>query len=207
MGLAEDITEIGRLIDAYDQQFPACHVFNDDWPPLEIRGERLSTPDWVACRVLPSALAFPDVVALEQELGIQFPPMFRAYLLARFHLFDQVHAHHHNHQISWPPIPSRDSFRAVREYIRGWQTLIAAGYIPFAEWGDGWGPMCFDTARREPDGECPVVWMDHELLHHIGPEACGNRANVEPLARPLYASSRELILDVFTVPPTHGTNQ
>ena len=28
--------------------------------------------------------------------------------------------------------------------------------------------MCFDAFNRASDGECPVVWMDHELLIPLG---------------------------------------
>ena len=59
--------------------------------------------------------------------------------------------------------PVEKPLKPIRELMKGWQPLIAAGYIPFAEWGDGWGPMCFDSVKRSPDGDCPVVWMDHEL--------------------------------------------
>ncbi len=210
MGLAEDVAEIGRLIDAYDGRCPACHVIVDgQLPPPEMRGELLSSPGWVECRVLPSTLTLTDVVVLEREYGIEFPPAYRAYLLARFHLHDQVHAHRHDDQlIFWTAVPSRDSFRPLRERIDQWRPLIDAGYIPFAEWGDAWGPMCFDTAQRRPDGECPVVWMDHDLLHRVVLDRCGERQNLEPLAQRLYDSSRELILDVFSIPSqARGTNQ
>jgi hypothetical protein len=203
MGLAEDITEIGQMIDAFDARYPACHVVVDEpgreHPPLDMRAERLSSPDWVACKVLHSALCETDIVAVEREFGVELPPVFRAYLLARFHLHDQVHGRRHNNQlIFWPPVPSRDSLDPLREHLRGWPVLIEAGYIPFAEWGDGWGPMSFDAAGRRPDGDCPVVWMDHELLFRVGVERCRVRANVEPLAQRVYDSCRELINDVFT---------
>lgn len=203
MGLAEDIAEIGRMIDAFDARYPACHVVVDkpgyEDPPLDMRGERLSSPDWVACKILPSTLREADVTAVERECRVVFPPVFRAYLLTRFHLHDQVHGRRHNNQlIFWPPLPSRDSLGPLRERLRGWPVLIEAGYVSFAEWGDGWGPMSFDTAQRRPDGDCPVVWMDHELLFQVGPENCRERATVEPLAQRVYDSCRELLTDVFT---------
>jgi hypothetical protein len=201
MGLAEDVAEIGRRIDTLTARNPWCVVVvDDDNPPPEIRGETLDSPGWIVSRVLPSTLTEIEVVAVEHLLGVQFPPSFRAYLLARFHLIDQCHAASFQNQlVCWPCVPSRQSFDPVVRYVRSWRALLGAGYIPFAQWGDGWGPMCFDTARRAPDGECPVVWMDHELLH--GP--LHHRSHVEPLARPLYANSREMIFDLFA--PPHET--
>ena len=84
--------------------------------------------------------------------------------------------------------------------MRAWEPVIAAGYVPFAEWGDGWGPMCFDTERRAADGDCPIVWMDHEVLVPIGEERWRVRKKVLPLAQPLYDSCRELLIDVFASP-------
>ena len=57
--------------------------------------------------------------------------------------------------------------------------------------------MCFDTGRRAPDGDCPVVWMDHEVLVPLGEEHWRIRGTVLPLAQPLYESCPELLADVF----------
>ena len=70
-------------------------------------------------------------------------------------------------------------------------------FIPFAEWGDGWGPMCFDTRRHASDGDCPIVWMDHEILAPLGEQRRRMRKEVLPLAQPLYETFRELLTDVF----------
>jgi len=60
--------------------------------------------------------------------------------------------------------------------------------------------MCFDTSQRRPDGECPVIWLDHEPLITVGPENCRRREAISSLAQPLYASSREFLEDVFSLP-------
>lgn len=205
MALADDIAEYARLIDEYDQVQPAFHVVAErrgiEWPPPEMRVRVLDTPDWVECRVLPSSLNLGDVLVFERELGIELPSAYRAYLLARYHLHDQLRAtRHEDQQIFWTPVPSHDSLEPLRKHVRDWGVLLGAGYVPFAEWGDGWGPMCFDTRQRDSDGECPVVWLDHELLFRVGVERCSVRENIESLARPLYPTSREMILDVFSNP-------
>ena len=86
--------------------------------------------------------------------------------------------------------------RKLRKEIRAWHPLLAAGFVPFAEWGDCWGPMCFDSHRRAADGDCPVVWIDHERLIPLGP-AMGERQAVLPWVQPLYDSCREFLDDVF----------
>jgi hypothetical protein len=152
---------------------------------------------WVEWQPLPSTLHDADVDALESDLGVQFPPLFRAYLLSRFHLFDQVKSRRYDQQIFMTHTPSRQPLKPLRDLMVAWRPLIDAGFIPIAEWGDGWGPMCFDTAQRDANGECPVVWMDHELLIPLGEEACRHRESVRPFVRRLYSSFREFLVDVF----------
>jgi hypothetical protein len=83
--------------------------------------------------------------------------------------------------------------------MRSWRQLIDAGFIPFTQWGDGWGPMCFDAQHRASDGDCPIVWLDHERL--IPPEICLQREQVMPWVQPLYGSCREFLEDVFVRNP------
>ena len=44
-------------------------------------------------------------------------------------------------------------------------TLLGDGYVQFARPDTGsYDPVCFDTTRRATDGECPLVWIDHEEI-------------------------------------------
>ena len=95
-------------------------------------------------------------------------------------------------------VPSNNPLGPLKGILTGWESLIGAGYIPFAQWGDGWGPMCFDNQQRS-DGDCPIVWMDHELLIPLGPEQCSERNNLTPLAQPLYDNTRDFLEDVFAI--------
>ena len=60
--------------------------------------------------------------------------------------------------------------------------------------------MCFDARRRAPDGECPIVWMDHESIIPLDGRA-RERGAVEPFAQAVYASSREFLSDLFQPMP------
>ena len=60
--------------------------------------------------------------------------------------------------------------------------------------------MCFDVGARGADGDCPVVWLDHEHVIPLGEEAGGRREAMQPLARPLYGSCGEFLFDVFGRP-------
>jgi len=154
---------------------------------------------WVEWRMLPSNLTENEVLAIEMEFAVKFPPLFRAYLLARFQRFNQVTSRRYDQLVLMPDTPVEKPLKPIRDLMLSWRPLINADYIPFAEWGDGWGPMCFDTFLRDTNGDCPIVWMDHELIIPLGPEACQRRESVFPFAKPLYASFREFLIDVFEV--------
>lgn len=202
MGLTEDIAFVRVTLEAFAKiDAPHMGVASVDGsggvPPEMFDGD-VDDEGWVAWRMLPSTLTNADVSKLESEFAIQLPPLFRAYLLAGFQLFDQVHSSRHDQLIFNTDVPSHDPLGPIRQLINAWKPLLSAGYIPFAEWGDSWGPMCFDIEKRNPDGDCPVVWMDHELLIPLGPEKCGDRNSVTPHVNLLYDSYRGFFDDVFS---------
>lgn len=149
-------------------------------------------------------VARADVSLLEADFGIRFPPWFREYLLAAFQLCDQVGSVKYDQLIMNPDVPSNDRLGPTREMIESWRPLIDSNYVPFAQWGDGWGPMCFDTAQRREDDDCPIVWMDHALVIPLGTDKLRQRAAVEPCVNTLYASYREYFFDVFGTPWERG---
>jgi hypothetical protein len=206
MGLAEDIAEVGRLLDAHVARVPpgvvaGRHVALEDpedhGVPPDMQVGEVDEEGWVDWRMIPSTLRESDVAAVEREFGVAFPPLFRAYLLARHHLFDGFHSRRHDQLVSLPELPSHAPLRRLRNELKGSGPLVAAGLIAFGVWGDGWGPVCFDDHARAADGDCPVVWADHEELTTLGEERCRVRAEVQPLLEPLYGSFREMLADLF----------
>lgn len=201
MAVKEDIAFVGELLDAYAVNAWRMGVATAGprrfCVPPEMQVGEVNAEGWVEWRVLPSTLNEADVTAVEQEFGVQFPPLFQAYLLSRFHLFHQVRSRRYNQQILMTDTPAGMPLEPLRNLMSSWRSLIDAEFIPFAEWGDGWGPMCFDSARRGADGDCPVVWMDHEALISLESEQCRQRASVLPLAQLLYESCRQFLTDVF----------
>ncbi len=201
MSVAEDIAFVGHLIDAYAvdayRMGVAMEADEDFGIPPEMQVGEVDDEGYVAWRVLPSTLLQADVTAVEKEFAVTFPPLFRAYLLARFHRFDQVKSRQYDQQILMTDTPSEKPLKPLRDLMLAWRSLIDADYVPFAQWGDGWGPMCFDRATIDADGVSPIVWIDHEKLVNRNPEQCPQRASVMPLVQPLYRSCREYLLDVF----------
>jgi hypothetical protein len=201
MSLADDIAFVGQLLDRYAvNAFRRSGAQEDPEgagvPPAMQVGE-VDDDGYVDWQILPSTLTDVEVCALEREFEIQFPPLFRAYLLARFHLFDQVGSRKYGQQILMTDTPMGKPLAPIRFEMTAWRPLIDAGFIPFAEWGDGWGPMCFDVQKRSSVGDCPINWFEHEWLHSLDEKKCRQRENLVPLVQPLYSSCREFLLDVF----------
>jgi hypothetical protein len=201
MATADDSAFVGQLLDAYAidawRMSVAANDPTDSGAPPEMQVGEVDADGWVEWRILPSTLKDGDVSGLENEFGVKFPPVFRAYLLARFQLFDQVRSRRYDQQIFMTDTPAGKPLNPLRELMTTWRPLIDAGFVPFAQWGDGWGPMCFDAVQRRAEGDCPVVWMDHEALIPLGPDRIRRREAVAPLVQPLYDSCREFLVDVF----------
>ena len=195
-----DIDHVGGLIDAYAAAHPPVGVAEeepgDGGVPRQLWDGPVNDEGWVQWRPLPSTLTPEEVAAVEAEAGVEFPPLFRAYLLSRFQLFDQLHSARHDQVVIMTPVPPDEPLSPLRELFDAWGSLVPASYLPFALWGDAWGPMCFDL-HHASDGDRPVVWMDHELLVPLAEADRGRREIVGPLARPLYGSFREFLEDVF----------
>lgn len=203
MTLDDDISFVRTRLEGYflvdAPHMSVASVDGSDGVPPEMFDGDVDGEGWVAWRMLPSTLSNADVFQLENEFSIQFPPLFRAYLLAAFQLFDQILSTRYDQLIFNTDVPSNNPLGPTRNLIVAWKPLLSAKFIPFAEWGDGWGPMCFDVKNRRDDGDCPIVWMDHELLIPMGEEKCGDHDSVLPHVNPLYESYREFFEDAFSV--------
>jgi hypothetical protein len=201
MSLDDTITRMGNALDAYAARAHRRDIAAEDGdlygvPPAMADGP-VDEDGWVGWRMHPSTIGVSDVDALQGMTGHSLPPSFRAYLLARCHLFDQVHCAGRQQLVSLPRMPSDDPLAHLRQLIEAWRPLLVGGYVPFAQWGDGWGPMCFDTCAVDEYGEYSIVWFDHEQVYFPVPEGYSTREWVEGWAEPLYGSFQALFNDAF----------
>lgn len=148
--------------------------------------------------MLPSTLKEESIIAVETEFNVPFPPLFRAYLTARFHLFSELSFSEGSETVSilLPALPCDNPLGELRGFI-DWGPFLHTGFVPFGDYQIGYGPLCFDSTKQLPDGDCPVVWFDHDELFSLSEEQLGNRESVEPLAHPLFSSFRELLAKIF----------
>ncbi len=199
MSLESDIQSIRSMLEATYEHYWAMSVAADDpsdsGVPPEMQVGEVNEDGWVEWKLLDSKISLRDVTNLENEFQIQFPDYYRAYLLSACHLFDEVVSEKYDQQIMMPAISSAAPLSETRQSLQAWSELIHAGFIPIGQWGDGWGPICFDTTKRN-EGDCPLVWMDHELIIPLG-ESMRDRERLEPFIQPLWANSHEFLEDLF----------
>ena len=117
--------------------------------------------DEVGWKPIPSTVTDTDLNTLEVFAGANFPPAYRTFLKYR-HFYDltEVGVRFSSHAVdTW-----RDTLE--REYmIEPKERIVGIGLIPFgSEAMMDAGPVCFDTRGKSPDGDCPVVYWDHEWV-------------------------------------------
>src|SRR6185369_9323410 len=102
------------------------------------------------------------------QLPAPFPPLFE-HLLTNYRwsniYIDRLKL------LSNPPGLGFDGFAAeMFGDAELMNVLLPGGYIPFARPVDGrtYDPICFDNNRMQPDGDCPIVRLDHEDILVLG---------------------------------------
>lgn len=114
--------------------------------------------DWIGWKPVPSTVTEAQLDELERGIGLAFPPAYRTFLrTVHFYELTEVGVRFERHPVhAW-----REELSAL--YDAWWpERILGEGLIPFGEeaFQDA-GPVCFDTRRRLPDGDCPVVFWDH----------------------------------------------
>ena len=117
--------------------------------------------DWVGWKTIPSTVTDNDLDEIQKKIGLEFPPLYRVFLKYQyFYDLTEVGLCFCIHPINiW-------RFELKKLY-QSWDTnrILGNGLIPFAsETNMDAGPVCFDTRKRLPDGDCPVVYWDHEWI-------------------------------------------
>lgn len=164
-----------------------------DGVPAEMRDGKVDEEGWVSWRACPSRVSSSDLARLGTSLEVPLPPEVAAYLGARSHLFDQLPSARYDQVIGLRPTPSSEPLRPFAEFVRAWSVLLDAGFLPFAEWGDGWGPLCVDFAGSSGR----MVWFDHDAIIPLGERACRERSVVGEHATEVYGSVLECLDDLF----------
>ena len=191
------IEEVRKYIIDYAENYDCMGV--SEGVPKDMRDGPVDDDGWVSWKVIQSNVSNKNLFEVEEQYGFKFPPYLASYLKACFQLLDQVHSNkHEGNLIMMPCCPSDDPLGPLKNIMKVWSPLFESGYVPFAEWNDGWGPMCLDLKVPTAEGDdFSIVWFDHDEIIPLGEDACTQRDQVEKYSRPLYCSFKELFMDVY----------
>ena len=137
-------------------------VPDPDMPSEMCDPEKPAASDgYKAWKLIPSTTTDADLNDLEESHRIKYPPIYRAFLksfhyyrLASFGVEFSSHVIHR-----W-----KTALKVEYEY-ECHRSLLARGFIPFgAEQFMDAGATCFDTNNILPNGDCPIVFWDHEWV-------------------------------------------
>src|ERR1017187_2462819 len=134
------------------------------WPgklPDSMRDTSIpASKDWIGWKPVTSTATDAELDALEKETKLPFPPAYRDFLrYLHFVGLTETGIRFETHLCSeW-----REKLR--RAYFQSWprERILDIGLLPFGDESQmDAGPVCFDTRSRLQDGDCPVVFWDHE---------------------------------------------
>lgn len=189
--------------------------------PLDMQVGSVNEDGWVEWKLLDSHLGNEDILEYENMVRSSLPGLFKSFLRT-YYFCDSFtlqnpefikfkkqfkdrkefyeHASEYNGffaEITFLKLPSEKTLKEYKELIINWYPLLKAGYIPFAEWQDGQGPVCFDIQQRSENDDFKIVWFDHEELFNLGDEGCEIRETVQKLSKELFKSFLELLQIMF----------
>nr|WP_154887616.1 hypothetical protein [Paenibacillus xylanexedens] len=178
---------------------PAKMEEEDYGVPSDMQDGEVDEEEWVRWKMLDSKVTVDQINELvasyvksgsdTHSSSFSLPPLYMAYLSSRYVL--NVYLRYEGFTIELPNLPSDYPLRELRNLWSSWESLIKAGYIPFASYEDHAGPVCWDTSKPNDDNDYAVVWFDHDILTE---EVQPRREQLEHYAQPLFHSFREMLM-------------
>lgn len=162
---ASDQERIKRFVNVFVERCTDVAVAVPD----AMRNGPTDGEGWTPWKPVNSPIVDDDILAFESEIGVSFPPLFRAYLMHKCLLMTEF-------AVVLPETPSDDPLGRLRQYLTLWQTepfFRNHKLLPFAYDAEGAGPVCFDIAHRRDDGDYPVVRVDQGGMQ--AESYCGER--------------------------------
>lgn len=126
-------------------------LMNSDVPE-EMRDGGVDEDGWSKWRLTPSTVTDKDFETIENEWGVKFPLMLKAYFEVYFHYFDG--------EIGRVP-PNKPFYNLYNAYN---PVLIRCGYLPFSWDSEGYFIRCIDLSNMPHEDRCPICQIDHEVL-------------------------------------------
>ena len=124
--------------------------------PEDMKSGKHDAEGWTPWKPIDSPIGDEQLLALEDEVGVSFPPLFRAYLMYKCLLMTDF-------AVIFPETPSNAPLEKLRQHLALWESELffkERSLVPFAYDADDAGPVCFDIGRQNSVGDCPIVRVD-----------------------------------------------
>jgi len=120
--------------------------------PEEMRVGEVDEDGWCKWKMIPSTVTESDFEIIENEWGVKFPLMLKAYFKVYFHYFEE----------NVGRVPSKKPFYSLDNAYN--PVLIRCGYLPFTWDSEGYFICCVDLSNMPDEDSCPICHIDHEVL-------------------------------------------
>ncbi len=169
-----------RYVDAAIANLRAHDIMRMPDPAMPMAMRDVDLPnrdDWVAWKPIPSTVTPSDVADLERLYGGMLPTVYVDFLQYQ-HFYDLTErgVRFECHIAGKWKERLASLYRNYKPHFPAGSQLVPFGHETFMDAG----PVCFDFAARLPDGDCPVVFWDHEWI------------NTKKEIRPLFSSATKM---------------
>ncbi len=153
--------------------------------PAEMRD--LSKPaidDWLAWQPIASTVTDQDIDDLQSHFRGDLPRSYVEFLKhVHFYELTECGVGFEDHIVGRWKKHLTDLYNTYQQHFPDGSHLVPFGHETFMDAG----PVCFDFKNRHPDGDCPIVFWDHEWV------------NTDQEVRPLFSSVERMFKSLLFV--------
>jgi len=133
-----------------------------DMPVVMRDQDKPAMDDWLSWKPIPSTVTDIDIGDLSVHFRGELPSAYVAFLKYRhfYHLTERG-IRFEQHVVGRWKNRIIELFDDYQQHFPSGSHLIPFGTETFMDAG----PVCFDFGNRQPDGDCPVVFWDHEWVN------------------------------------------
>ena len=143
---------------------------------------------WVRWKLVPSTVSQEEIAQLEQEWGLCFPPLFRAFLTTYYHFFGVI---------TQGRLPNQSSDCPLSKFKTGWNPAVTRNqYLPFGYDEASGKCHCIDVCSLPDEELCPVVEIDLDDFWSLDTENV-TRRQLEKLANPISKNFKTYLTEIF----------
>lgn len=112
--------------------------------------------EWKIWKLIPATVTDEMLSDLENEVGMKFPEILKAFLSTYFHMFDEGIGSH----------SSKKPFMGIKN---AWNPmLVKAGFLPFTWDEEGYFIRCIKVGPKQSD--LGIYQIDHEVMFDLDEE-------------------------------------